>query len=136
MQELIPWFRPVDVVIVYLREVEEYSIPEALSTYNPSTTVAYQLHQIGYSTDLVNAPRFVLNRYRSYKEQLAKFLAFLSKHTPLRLRGLPSSGLRQVTLTIPGPITREYTFINQRIPSTIQGIPNCWTRQRERMYDR
>jgi hypothetical protein len=103
----------VDVIIVYLREVEEYSIPEALSTYDPSTTVAYKLHQIGYSTDLVYAQRFVLNRYRSYKEQLAKFLAFLSTHTPLRLRGLPSPGLRRVTLSIPGPITREFKFINQ-----------------------
>jgi hypothetical protein len=73
---------------------------------------------MGYSTDLVYAPRFLLVRYRVYKEQVGKFLDLLSTSKPLRLSGGPSYDLQQATVKLPGPITREYTVVNEPIPAT------------------
>jgi len=120
MQELTPWFRTFDVVIVYLRDVEGYKAPEYFEADVGPDRIASHLHSMGYSKDLVYTSRFALMKLSSLKSQLSRYLTFLQNHVPTRVRvSLPTGGLPQVTLRMAGPVTREFTGVNQTIPTTI-----------------
>ena len=65
MHELAPWFRPIDIIIAYLKDVESYKTPEWAEKDVPSNRVAFQLHLMGYPKKLVYLTRFAFKIYRN-----------------------------------------------------------------------
>jgi hypothetical protein len=124
MQEMQPWFRPPDIILVFLREVERYTIPWSIHLLRNPNTVAHQLHEMGFSGDLVFPTRFIRSSYLTLKANVGKYLAVLASSTPVHIGlGLSTPDVAQTTFSIPGPTTREFTLITEPldIPGSTKG---------------
>jgi hypothetical protein len=122
MQELTPWFRPSDVVIIYLRDVEGYTFHWGVDTEPGPERMAYQLIQMGFPEDFVLGGNRLSVMYNTSKDQLRRAKNIVANHTPqhARVNNPPvRSSLREITMRVPGPITREFTVVDEMIPPTI-----------------
>jgi hypothetical protein len=97
MHELAPWFRPIDIIIAYLKDVEGYKTPEWAEKDVPSNRVTFQLHLMGYPKKLVYHPRFAFMKHLNFKDQLPRYLAYIKAHTPLRQGITAPTGISQIT---------------------------------------
>ena len=116
MQEMVPWFRPVDGIIVYLHDVEGYHVRWSPTAIRQPDSFASQLQKMGFPGDLVFRLRLVYSAYRRISKNLERFLTVLAGSTPVHVGlGLPTPGVTQTTFSTHSPTTRDYTLVNQPV---------------------
>jgi hypothetical protein len=129
MQELDPWFRSIDVIIAYLKDVEMLTFPWDPNNANidPRQGIALHSYHVGFPADLVFQQRLIFNSCHITSTQLPKWLTIVKKHA-LQRRGFAAPiGLSQITFRLPGPLTREFTVVNQTIPISLSPKGNKTT---------
>ena len=106
MQEMVPWFRPVDGIIVYLHDVEGYHVRWSPTAIRQPDSFASQLQKMGFPGDLVFRLRLVYSAYRRISKNLERFLTVLAGSTPVHVGlGLPTPGVTQTTFSTHSPTT-------------------------------
>jgi hypothetical protein len=115
MQELDPWFRQLDIINMYLRDVEGLTWPGDISILSPKS-MATAFVQMGFSASAVCSPGFLKSAYYSGKDKLDTALRLVKTHTPERIYLNLPLGTTQTIIRVRGPITREFTVLNQMLP--------------------
>jgi hypothetical protein len=116
MQELFPWFTVFDVLVTYLLDEEGLLFAMDTDTHN-LRHAENVLMLIGYPPKLFGCKSTIKSKRQKKSKVLATILSLIRHHTPRT--PLPPSGLLEATISIPGPIERTYTVINEAWPRNL-----------------
>jgi hypothetical protein len=81
MQELDPLFRQLNIINMYLRDIEGLTWPGDISILFPKSMAAAFV-QMGFSASAVCSPGFLKYGYYSSKDKLDTALRLVKTHTP------------------------------------------------------
>ena len=108
MQELDPWFSIFDTICAYLDTIPGMMMTSRKAHHELSALT--HLIRMGYPADKW-AWRHVRDQTR-----VDRALAILKSHAPIECHIALPTGVSSILYRVLGPITREYTIINQAIP--------------------
>jgi hypothetical protein len=112
-QEMSPLFKPLDVMLVYLRFEEKFTLSKA-TNHTARDQMPFVLTSTGFDCPPIHVLQEKCNRLRDSIQSVMEALRLDHVRQPL-----PPSGLAETTISVPGPVTRSYTVFNQPIPQAL-----------------
>ena len=104
---------------MYLRDIEGFTCPFD-NTTSPANSVATPFLDIGFPIPFVCSTGVMKHVYESCRDRLHNALKYIKTHVPESNHlAAALGGVAKVVINVPGPITREYTVVNQTIPVTL-----------------
>jgi len=119
LQKTSPWFRPIDVLLMYFVDVEALVVSTVRDFNIHSNFVAWTSKAIGYADELVFRDGRRNSSVERVESDVPKVLHIIKGHKPRTQPPLPS-GLEEITIRIAGLIDRSYRLINQAIPPAMK----------------